>query len=133
MFSVVTDTSHTAGLTMHATILAYVFALVESGKVNISFLFFWNIFIFSVKSLCSVLVSVLIQQFLTARRRGSKKTFDGTLLLHYEKSCQNAFEQCLNLFKPPKTFKCPLHGCCLCRAAAFTESSKRICFMFTQV
>ena len=45
--------------------------------------------------------------FLTARRRGSKKTFDGTLLLHYEKSCQNAFEQCLNLFKPPKTFKCP--------------------------
>ncbi|MCP3852916.1 MAG: hypothetical protein GY694_22210 [Gammaproteobacteria bacterium] len=35
MFSVVTDTSHTAGLTMHATILAYVFALVESGKVNI--------------------------------------------------------------------------------------------------
>ena len=36
MFSVVTDTSHTAGLTMHATILAYVFALVESGKVNIS-------------------------------------------------------------------------------------------------
>ena len=39
MFSVVTDTSHTAGLTMHATILAYVFALVESGKVNISFCF----------------------------------------------------------------------------------------------
>ena len=34
MFSVVTDTSHTAGLTMHATILAYVFALVEGGKVN---------------------------------------------------------------------------------------------------
>ena len=71
--------------------------------------------------------------FLTARRRGSKKTFDGTLLLHYEKSCQNAFEQCLNLSKPPKTFKCPLQGCCLRRAAAFTESSKRICFMFTQV
>jgi len=36
MFSVVTDTSHTAGLTMHATILAYVFALVESGKVTVS-------------------------------------------------------------------------------------------------
>ena len=34
MFSVVTDTSHTAGLTMHATILAYIFALVESGKVR---------------------------------------------------------------------------------------------------
>ena len=36
MFSVVTDTSHTAGLTMHATILAYIFALVESGKVSVS-------------------------------------------------------------------------------------------------
>jgi len=36
MFSVVTDTSHTAGLTMHATILAYIFALVESGKVTVS-------------------------------------------------------------------------------------------------
>merc|ERR1712241_381854 len=36
MFSVVTDTSHTAGLTMHATILAYVFALVECGKVTVS-------------------------------------------------------------------------------------------------
>jgi len=36
MFSVVTDTSHTAGLTMHATILAYVFALVESGKVTVA-------------------------------------------------------------------------------------------------
>ncbi len=34
MFSVVTDTSHTAGLTMHATILAYMFALVESGKIT---------------------------------------------------------------------------------------------------
>jgi len=36
MFGVVTDTSHTAGLTMHATILAYIFALVESGKVTVS-------------------------------------------------------------------------------------------------
>ena len=36
MFSVVTDTSHTAGLTMHATILAYMFALVETNKVTIS-------------------------------------------------------------------------------------------------
>merc|ERR1712198_791538 len=35
MFSVVTDTSHTAGLTMHATILAYMFTLVESGKVTV--------------------------------------------------------------------------------------------------
>jgi len=34
MFSVVTDTSHTAGLTMHATILAYMFTLVESEKVT---------------------------------------------------------------------------------------------------
>ena len=34
MFSVVTDTSHTAGLTMHATILAYMFTLVESEKVK---------------------------------------------------------------------------------------------------
>jgi len=36
MFSVVTDTSHTAGLTMHATILAYMFALVETNKVTVS-------------------------------------------------------------------------------------------------
>jgi len=35
MFSVVTDTSHTAGLTMHATILAYMFTLVESEKVTV--------------------------------------------------------------------------------------------------
>ncbi|KAJ8917645.1 hypothetical protein NQ315_005092 [Exocentrus adspersus] len=34
VFSVVTDTSHTAGLSMHATILAYIFSLVESGRVN---------------------------------------------------------------------------------------------------
>ena len=35
MFSVVTDTSHTAGLTMHATILAYMFTMVETGKVTV--------------------------------------------------------------------------------------------------
>lgn len=34
VFSVVTDTSHTAGLSMHATILAYIFSLVEAGRVN---------------------------------------------------------------------------------------------------
>ncbi|MGH0137240.1 UNVERIFIED_CONTAM: hypothetical protein FKN15_063070 [Acipenser sinensis] len=34
IFSVVTDTSHTAGLTMHASILAYMFNLVEEGKIN---------------------------------------------------------------------------------------------------
>lgn len=34
IFSVVTDTSHTAGLSMHATILAYIFALVEAGRLN---------------------------------------------------------------------------------------------------
>ena len=34
MFSVITDTSHTAGLAMHATILAYMFTLVESEKVK---------------------------------------------------------------------------------------------------
>lgn len=33
VFSVVTDTSHTAALTMHATILAYMFTIVEMGKV----------------------------------------------------------------------------------------------------
>ncbi|XP_063982063.1 exportin-1 isoform X3 [Diachasmimorpha longicaudata] len=33
IFSVVTDTSHTAGLTMHATILAYMFTLVELGRI----------------------------------------------------------------------------------------------------
>ncbi|CAF90685.1 unnamed protein product, partial [Tetraodon nigroviridis] len=36
IFSVVTDTSHTAGLTMHASILAYMFNLVEEGKVSIA-------------------------------------------------------------------------------------------------
>ena len=35
MFSVVTDTSHTAGLTLHATILAYMFTLVEQGKITV--------------------------------------------------------------------------------------------------
>merc|ERR1711992_69733 len=35
MFSVVTDTSHTAGLTMHATILAYILTLVETNKVTV--------------------------------------------------------------------------------------------------
>merc|ERR1712025_1567165 len=34
MFSVVTDTSHTAGLTMHATILAYMLSLVETDKIT---------------------------------------------------------------------------------------------------
>jgi len=34
MFSVVTDTSHTAGLSMHATILAYMFTLVETDKIT---------------------------------------------------------------------------------------------------
>uniref|UniRef100_H3BFQ8 Exportin-1 n=1 Tax=Latimeria chalumnae TaxID=7897 RepID=H3BFQ8_LATCH len=34
IFSVVTDTSHTAGLTMHASILAYMFNLVEDGKIS---------------------------------------------------------------------------------------------------
>ncbi|XP_075993029.1 exportin-1 [Genypterus blacodes] len=36
IFSVVTDTSHTAGLTMHATILAYMFNLVEEGKISVA-------------------------------------------------------------------------------------------------
>ncbi|XP_011502636.1 PREDICTED: exportin-1 [Ceratosolen solmsi marchali] len=36
IFSVVTDTSHTAGLTMHATILAYMFTLVELGRIKVS-------------------------------------------------------------------------------------------------
>ncbi|KAJ8674237.1 hypothetical protein QAD02_005499 [Eretmocerus hayati] len=35
IFSVVTDTSHTAGLTMHATILAYMFTLVEMGRIKV--------------------------------------------------------------------------------------------------
>ncbi|XP_028137318.1 exportin-1 [Diabrotica virgifera virgifera] len=34
IFSVVTDTSHSSGLSMHATILASIFTLVESGGVN---------------------------------------------------------------------------------------------------
>ncbi|XP_077866004.1 exportin-1 [Saccoglossus kowalevskii] len=35
VLSVVTDTSHTAGLTMHATILSYMFNLVEHNKINV--------------------------------------------------------------------------------------------------
>ncbi|CAG7724558.1 unnamed protein product [Allacma fusca] len=35
IFSVVTDTSHTAGLGMHASILAYLFTIVEIGKVTV--------------------------------------------------------------------------------------------------
>ncbi|XP_033735453.1 exportin-1-like [Pecten maximus] len=36
VFSVVTDSSHTAGLTTQATILAYMFVLVETGKVTVA-------------------------------------------------------------------------------------------------
>ncbi|XP_042903085.1 exportin-1 isoform X2 [Parasteatoda tepidariorum] len=36
IFSVVTDTSHTAGLTMQANILAYMFTIVENGKIVVS-------------------------------------------------------------------------------------------------
>ncbi|GAB1601395.1 exportin-1-like [Argonauta hians] len=36
LFSVVTDSSHTAGLTMHATILAYMFSLLEANKVTVA-------------------------------------------------------------------------------------------------
>lgn len=35
IFSVVTDTSHTAGIQMHATILAYMFTLVEANKITV--------------------------------------------------------------------------------------------------
>lgn len=35
IFSVVTDTSHTAGIQMHATILAYMFTLVETERVTV--------------------------------------------------------------------------------------------------
>ncbi|XP_072170953.1 exportin-1-like [Diadema setosum] len=34
VLSVVTDTSHTAGLTLHATILAYMFSIVENNKIT---------------------------------------------------------------------------------------------------
>lgn len=35
VFSVVTDTSHTAALSMHASILAYMFTLVESDRIKV--------------------------------------------------------------------------------------------------
>ncbi|KAH8032039.1 hypothetical protein HPB51_022787 [Rhipicephalus microplus] len=35
LFSVVTDTSHTAGLSMQASILAYMFSIVEANKVTV--------------------------------------------------------------------------------------------------
>lgn len=34
LFSVVTDTSHSAGLAQQATLLAYLFSLVDTGKVQ---------------------------------------------------------------------------------------------------
>ncbi|KAF0307331.1 Exportin-1 [Amphibalanus amphitrite] len=34
LFTVMTDTSHTANLTQHATIMAYMFSIVEQGKVS---------------------------------------------------------------------------------------------------
>jgi exportin-1 len=36
LFSVVTDTSHTASLQMHAQILAYMFSLVEAKRITVS-------------------------------------------------------------------------------------------------
>lgn len=36
IFSVATDTSHTAGLQLHAQILAYMFTLVETGKITVA-------------------------------------------------------------------------------------------------
>ncbi|MCL4120297.1 UNVERIFIED_CONTAM: hypothetical protein GTU68_065524 [Idotea baltica] len=36
IFSVVTDSSHTAGMVMHATILAYMFSLVEQNIIKVS-------------------------------------------------------------------------------------------------
>lgn len=36
IFSVVTDTSHSAGLAMHSLILAYMFSLVENNKITVS-------------------------------------------------------------------------------------------------
>lgn len=36
IFSVVTDTSHTAGLAQHAQILAYMFTLVETNKITVN-------------------------------------------------------------------------------------------------
>lgn len=36
IFSVVTDTSHTAGLGMHAQILAYMFSLVETNQISVT-------------------------------------------------------------------------------------------------
>lgn len=36
IFSVATDTSHTAGLQLHAQILAYMFTLVETHKVTVN-------------------------------------------------------------------------------------------------
>lgn len=36
IFSVVTDTSHTAGLSMHAQILAYMFSAVENNSITVA-------------------------------------------------------------------------------------------------
>lgn len=36
IFSVVTDTSHTAGLAMHGLILAYMFSLVENQRITVN-------------------------------------------------------------------------------------------------
>lgn len=34
LFTVMTDTSHTANLTQHATIMAYMFSIVETSQVS---------------------------------------------------------------------------------------------------
>ena len=56
--------------------------------------------------LLSFILTIL---FLTARRRGSKKTFDGS----FGDIMKNLVKMLLNLFKPPKIFHC-----CRRRAAA---------------
>ncbi|KAH7932765.1 hypothetical protein HPB49_002391 [Dermacentor silvarum] len=76
LFSVVTDTSHTAGLSMQASILAYMFSIVEANKVTLrlhdwSFLMavtFERLFVVDVHcimmfSYCSAQVKITVQGF----------------------------------------------------------------------
>ncbi|KAM9838314.1 exportin-1-like [Aulostomus maculatus] len=74
ILAVVTDTSHTAGLTMHATILAYMLAQVERGKVNVSLsatipannLVYVQVYIASLlKTVFPYLLDVQLQVFVT--------------------------------------------------------------------
>ena len=62
--------------------------------------------------------------FLTARRRGSKKTFDASLWGHYEKSCQKL--KCFWTYSsPPKYFMPAAAGLATAKTGQPPQGSRR--------